>query len=135
SDDDEPRVDRLQRLRGEIEALEHARPEALDERVGGLDEPQQHLAALRLLEVERHRALVAPDPEPPGRAAADELAHRAGGVAVSGPFDLDHLGAEIGEVLPDARACDDVRELDDPKARKGKLFAHPRRVYYPGSMC
>ena len=85
-----------------------------------------------MLQVERHRALVAADREPPGRARADELAHRARGVAVARALDLDDLGAEIGEVLADARAGDDVRELDDPEIGEWEIFSHAKLAYYPG---
>ena len=130
--DDEPRVDGVERLGREVEPLEDAGPEALDERVGGLDQAEQGLAPLRVLEIERDRALVAADREPPGRARADELAHRARGVAVAGALDLDHLGAEIRQVLADARARDDVRELDDPEVGEWEVVSHANLAYYPG---
>src|SRR5581483_319472 len=134
ADHQELRIPRVQRLRREVEPLEDTRAEALDEHVRRFDEPQQHLAAFLALEIERHGALVPADQEPPRRPAADELAHRAGRVAVAGALDLDHLRAEVREVLPDARAGDDVRELDhtDVGEWKGARHGEPG-VYYPRS--
>ena len=74
--DDEPWIRLLQRCRREVEPLQDAGSEALDDGVCRLDETQEGFSALRVLQVERDRSLVAPDQKPPGAAVTDGLAHR-----------------------------------------------------------
>jgi hypothetical protein len=80
----------------QAELFEHAGAEVLDHDVGLGDQLMDDLAARRMLEIDRHRLLVARLHVPPQRGAFVELAPLAQGVAAIGRFDLDHLGAELG---------------------------------------
>ena len=62
-------------------------------------EPQQDVAALGIAQVERNCLLIATEHQPPCGPLTQRRAHVAGAVSLTGPFDLDHLGAEVGEVL------------------------------------
>ena len=94
----------------DAEALHHARAEALDQRVGLLDEVEQRRDAVGVLEVDgdaapaaqrarRWRGVV-------GRRAAHGL----------GPVDADDVGAHVGEQHGRERAGADAGDLDDPVA-------------------
>ena len=116
---------RAQALVGaDAQPFHHAGPEALDQRVGTLDEIEQRADAVGVLEVDGD---VAP-------AAQHEVGT---GVAGDGPtrdlcpLDADHVGAEIGQQHRRERAGPDAGELDDAVARE-RAGAHwctmiPRR--------
>ncbi len=113
---DEPWVALPEGARAETELLGEPRPEALEEDVGAVDEPEQRLAAARLAERERkralpciggeeHRALAVPEGRPPGPAV----------VAGVGTLHLDDVGAQRGQDLGAVGAGDrggDVEHLD-----------------------
>src|SRR5262249_20366885 len=52
-------------------------------------------------------------------AILDEGRSPLPGVVAGEAFDLDHLGAEIGQKLPGPRSGQDAGELDDPQSGKG----------------
>jgi hypothetical protein len=56
---------------------------------------------------------------PPQRGALVELAPLAQRVAAVGRFDLDHLGAELGEDARGERPGDERAEFDDLEAGEG----------------
>ena len=95
-DVDELRVDGCERFVAEAEAIHHAGPEALDERVGGLGERQQRFAASsrRFSSTER---LLRSVTHVKRRRVADLRLVGAHRVAGAGLLDLDHVRAEVGE--------------------------------------
>ena len=108
----------------EAEARQHAGPVVLDEHVGPGEQAVQHRLAMRRLEVEGERVLVAVDGHETGGLIADPvLGHRvvAGGLAARRPLDLDHLGAQVGQHQPAGGRGENVRQLDHPDAREGPV--------------
>jgi hypothetical protein len=84
-----------------LSALNHTRPEAFDEHVGFPRQRAQHGAPGFGFEIEPRLALAAVDhPVEDAGAAGDAIArrlqHRAGGVAGTGRFDLQHVRAQFG---------------------------------------
>ena len=113
--DDEARVAGEQHVGPEPEPLERAGPEVLDEHVGVVDEAQQRrrrsAASLRSSD---DRALVAVGQLPPQALAVALVAPRHVAQAVAaGPLDLDHVGAEVGEVAGAVRAGEHGRQVED----------------------
>ena len=109
---DQPRVD-LRQVLGPQPALGHrARREILDHHVGRLQELHQDRPALGRIGVERQALLVAVEVAEEAGAEAAQLPRA---VAVD-RFDLDHLGAEVGQDHAAGRAEDGVREFDDADA-------------------
>ena len=64
------------------------------------DQPTQYIEVVIGLQVERDGALVAVDQLPPQALTVARVApgEASQAVAAVGPFDLDHVGAEVGEV-------------------------------------
>ena len=75
--------------------------------------------ARRILEVERDRALVAIDRGEILAVAVDERRPGAHEIPV-GRFDLDHVGAHVGEQAAAERTGEDLAEFDDFDAGEGK---------------
>ena len=103
----------------EAEPLERAGPEVLDEHVRIVDERQQDVPVGGDLEVEDDRALVAVDQLPPQAFAIARVApcEAAEGVA-TGVFDLDDVGAVVGEVAGAVRTGENGRQVEDAKRRE-----------------
>ena len=80
------------------------------------------LAPLRLLQVERDAFLVAVEQRKEARARSQQPAR----VVARDRFDLDHLGAQVGQHHAAGRAHHHVGELDDAYARAASAEA-PRR--------
>ena len=88
-------------------------PEVLDEHVGVVGEAQHQLEAGRVLEVDDDRALVAVGQLPPQPLAVALVAPRHVAQAVAaGALDLDHVGAEVGEVAGAVGPGDDRRQVE-----------------------
>ena len=107
----------------EPEPRQAPRLEVLDEDVGPPGELAGRRPVVVVLEVQRHRALVAVDPEVVRR---DAVAHRRAprpGVVAAGRLDLDHLGAEVGEEHRRVGAGEDPGEVGDeePGERTGPV--------------
>src|SRR5437773_3458659 len=104
---DDPRIDLRQRLVVDAEPLLHVRPEVLDDDVGARRQLLDDLDAARMLEVERHRALVPVQVEEVeaerGRVALELLAR----------FDLDYVRPSVRELADGGRARAGAREVDD----------------------
>ena len=114
-------------LPGEPHAIERAGREVLDQHVAGLHQPLEHGHALLALGVERDRALVVVEHgeiEAVGARHVLQLAARD--VALAGPLDLDHVGAEPGQQLGAGRARLDVREVEDLDAVERLAVLAPR---------
>ena len=123
------RVARGQGLVAEAEARHHARTKAFDDHVGGFDQAQEQRAPFGVLEVQAQAALVAVDDlVEPARVAAHR-AHGARVVAGAGVFDLDDVGAVIGEVLGGQGAGEEAGEIEDAhalewRAARGGVVLH-----------
>jgi hypothetical protein len=99
--------------------------------VGAGDQPAQRLGALGGLQVEHDRALVAVQRQV-DRAHAGVLRDAVGAHQVAlGPFDLDHVGAKVGQHLRGQRPEHDRGEVEhaDAVQRAGRrgagvLFVH-----------
>ena len=104
-----------QRRRAEAELVDRAGPHVLDHDVGVLeDERFQPLDRDVVAQVEREPALVVIEHVEQRRGAVRERRPPvARVVALAGAFDLDDVGAEIGEDRGCVRAGDAVAELDD----------------------
>src|SRR6185437_16318083 len=113
---DQAWVDLLQALIVDLEAEFDVRAKVLDHDVGILRQPVQHLETFGILEVERDAALVAVEVLEIGavpRAAEPAIALDR--------FDLDDLGAPIGELPYAGRAGADTRQIDDLEAGTREL--------------
>ena len=108
-----------ERVGAEPELVCKTRPEALQEHVSPVHEPQQGIAAAWVAEGkaeralagvggEEHRALAVPERRPPGPAV----------VARVGALDLDHVGAERRQDLRAVRAGDRGRDVENAHARE-----------------
>ena len=95
---DDLRIDRPQRFVTNSQLVAHPRPEALDDDVGSTRQTQEYLTALRLLEVEPQPTLVAVDAAKEDADAVRTLTHDTCVVAGRVIFDLDDVGAQIGQM-------------------------------------
>ena len=115
----EPRIERRAAARARAELLGRARPEVLDVDVRVADQPLEQLAIAGLLEVADDAALVAVV----GLEMRRIEAALVGAIRIAaGTFDLDHVGAEIGEHHAGAGTGDERALLDDPHAAQHRHF-------------
>ena len=121
--DDERWVEFQQYIGTETEPLERAGPEVLDQYVSLADQSQQQIEIVGRLQVESNRSLVPVDQLPPQPFAIARIPPRqsAQAVAAIGSFDLDHVGAEVGEVTATVGAGQQGRQIDDAQAMQGRL--------------
>ena len=98
-------------VRTDAETLGDAGPEALEQHVGLLDEPQHGLDATRVLQVEGDRR--------PTAAEQVLLGARDLQATPAGPVDAHHVGAEVGEHHGRERPGPDTDHLDDAYAVQG----------------
>ena len=122
-DHDQRRVDRMQRVPPQAELRQHGGGVVLDHHVGHRDQPLHQLDAARRGEIERDAELVAVDHVEGRRLLVDvERAALGCGVPTAPPIevaarlDLDHFGAEVGEVARGERARPTHGEIDDAGA-------------------
>jgi hypothetical protein len=122
---DHARVLGVDLLPGQTHPGQRPGSEVLDEDVAFLDQAPEHLLALRVLRIERQRALVVVQHrEIEAVHIRNVLELLAGGVADPGPLDLDHVRSEPGQELGAGRAGLNVGEVQDADAFKG--LAHGR---------
>ena len=122
--DHQPRVRGMQRVPAEAEALHHAGAKAFDQHVGALHLLQQCRAALGAAQVEPQQLLAAVQlakdrADPAGGGIGRRDAHVARAVVLPGrrrSFDLQHAGAELGQVAGRERARQQPRQVDHPHA-------------------
>src|SRR6185312_11012217 len=115
--DDHARVGLVDVIPGEPHAVERAGREILHHHVAILDQLVEHALALRVLGVDRDRALVVVEHREVERIGVRHVAQlTARDVADAGTLDLDHVGAEPGEKLRAGRARLHVREIEDANA-------------------
>ncbi len=123
--DDHARVGLVDVLPGQPHAVERAGREILHQHVAGLDQLVEHALALRVLGVDRDRALVVVEHGEVERVGVGHVAQLAArDVADAGALDLDHVGAEPGEQLRAGRARLHVGEVEDAHACE-RLTVHP----------
>ncbi len=119
--DDQARVPLPQGLCAEAEPPGRARREVLHEDVGPLDEAAQDLLGAVLLQIQRQGLLGAVEPD----EVAGEAFHRpvvsAGEVPHFGALDLDHAGAEVGELAGGEWRGDRLLQGDDRDAFSGSI--------------
>ena len=114
-------------LEGQPHAVERAGRKILDQHVAILDQPIEDFLALGVFAVDRDRALAAIEHgeiKAVGALHVAELAARD--VAAAGPFDLDHVGAHIGQKLRAGRPRLHVREVEDSHAVERPARFSPR---------
>ena len=125
---DDARVDRRDRVVVHAQRGDDTGPEAFDDHVGVLRQRQERVAAPRVLEVERDAALVAIHGAVEGRDGSRPVAEVARIVAGAGVLDLDHVGAEVGEIERADRARQQPRQVEhaDALERGGGVRGSPR---------
>ena len=106
---DQARIARMAVGRAQAQALGHAGAEALDQHVGAGDQAHHGVAAGRRLQVQRHRAPVAP-------ADLEALVHRHAQAAGLGAVDAHHVGAHVGQQHGAHRAGADAGQFDDAQS-------------------
>ena len=118
----------------EAEAGQHALAVVLHHRVGGAHQPQQQLDALGAGQVERDAGLVAVDPVEIERLLVAErgdglvaVVGAAPPVGIAAALDLDHLGAEVGELAGADRPGPAHGQVDD-RAGPPAAARRPRRA-------
>ena len=116
----------------EAETLDHAGAEVLHQHVGPRGEALDEIDALRRLQVDGDRALVAVEVQERGREAVAPIAVGARVVALARLLDLDDVGALVGEDHGRPRPRQHRGQIDDADARErsvGRLahahLAHP----------
>ena len=106
------------------EPFHDARAEALDDDIGLGGHAQEPVALPVVLEVDRHRTLVAVDRQVAPRhpfAAGREVAHV---VAAAGILDLHHVGSKVGEDHGQEGSREKPGEVEDAEAVKGTGKGH-----------
>jgi len=109
----------MQRFPAEAELFQHTGAEVLDQDVRPGEQLPEDRQAVRVLEIEGERFLVARLDEPPQRGALIELAPLAQRIAAVGRLDLDHLGAELRTEARSEGAGDQTAEFDHLQAGEG----------------
>ena len=137
--DDEPRVAGVQRLPAEAEALHHTGAKALDQHVGLACHREQCVAVGRVAQVQPQHFLAGVEAakhlaRPTGRHVVGGSAHVARAVLLAllgRAFDLDDLGAHLGQMLRRQWAGQQAGEVDDANALQWKArvarAAHSKR--------
>jgi hypothetical protein len=119
---DQARVEALQRLPAEAEAVHGPGAEVLDDHVGLAQEIVEQRAAARVLQVEREALLVRVEEEEAPAVDAGPVAQREAVGLAGERLDLDDLGAQPREELRAGRAGLVLAEVDDADAVEG--FGH-----------
>ena len=118
----QPRPARRHRLVAESEPLHGAGPEVLDEHVGPVEQPLEHRAPARRLEVQRQAFLVAVDAEEIRALAVDERRSPAARVVpLAGLLDLDDARPHVGQLHGAVGPRQHAREIDDREAGQGRV--------------
>ena len=126
--DDHTRVGLVDVIPGQPHAVERAGGEVLNQHVAALDQLVEHALALRVLRIDRDRALVVVEHGEVERVRVRHVAQLAArDVANAGALDLDHVGAEPGKQLRAGRARLHMREVEDAHALQ-RLAVHAERL-------
>src|SRR3954465_986353 len=122
---DQPRVELVEVLPGEAEAIHHAGAEVLHDDVGLVDQLAEDLLALVRLHVEGERPLVAVQHREVERVHVGQVAQLAAGdVPAAGLLDLDDVGSHPGQELRADRAGLHVRHVKDADTLEGLRNRH-----------
>ncbi|CPM74670.1 Uncharacterised protein [Bordetella pertussis] len=108
-----------QRVVAQPPLLQRAGLEILHQHVGVGQQAAQQLLAGKLRQVQRHATLVAVDADEVGGGLAGERRPPAARLVAAGRFDLQHVGAVVGEDLGAVRAAQHARQVDDAAALQG----------------
>src|SRR5208282_5095974 len=119
--EDERGVLAMESIPAEAKPVEGAGSEALDDDVGGAGELEQDVGAAGMVEIEREGALVE-IVEPEEQAAVEmrevvEEGADAARVVAGGRFDLDDVGAHVGQ-QPRAKLGPMAGQVENPQARE-----------------
>src|SRR6266568_3792995 len=112
----EARIDRGERVVARAEFRHGAGTEPLDQDFGAFCKPQEHLASLRLLQVEADRALVAIDQLEENRTPPARGTHCAGIVSRFRVLDLDDIRPHVGEMQRRHGPWKEARQIEDADA-------------------
>ena len=88
----------MQGLEGKPEARRRTRRQVLHQHVGLLQQAGEHVGSLGMLDVQRQAFLGTVGPHEMRGQALDPFVIAAGEIAGPGTLDLDHAGAEIGQL-------------------------------------
>src|SRR4051795_6803376 len=122
---DQPRVELVQVLPREAEAVHHARAEVLDQDVGAVDQLAEDLLALVGLHVEGEAPLVAVEHREVEAVHVGQIAQLAAGdVPAAGLLDLDDVGSHPGQELRADRAGLHIRHVHHADALEGLRKRH-----------
>ena len=113
---DQARVELVQHVPAEAQAIHHARGEVLDQHVGLLDQREEDLLAARLLEIEHYRLLVGVQHDQ--RVGLDSAFAAAHDVALR-RLDLEHARAHEAELQATVGAVVDLSQIEDEHAVEG----------------
>ena len=117
---DETRVQFVQPLPSQAQALRHPGRVVLEEHVAGARELVEDLQALGLLGVHGEALLVAVEPHVAGGQALHRGVPVADQVACAGALDLDDLGSHLRQQAGAERTGQDLLEGHDPHAAQGQ---------------
>ena len=128
----EARIDLLELLVLDAEALGGRRPIVVHQHVSGLGELEQRLAPALLLEVEHDRTLgaIAAKIER-GHAGMTRRSHLTRRIAFR-RLDLDHVGAEIAQLLRGPRPEHDRGAVDDTKSSQRARHCRSFQIFFSG---
>ena len=116
---DQPRIPFGAFRRAEAKTLHHARPIALDQGVGRLDQRQRFCDRFRKLQIKGNNSLS------PAQGTVGERPLRIAELGFVRADDGDHLGAEIRQHAAGQRTWTDPLELDHLQACKRTHHALP----------
>lgn len=121
---DEPRVGFRKRRVAEPHAVHHAGPKVLHEDVARPRQLADDLAPAIRPEVERHAPLAAVE-QPEQAAGAVGHGRNVAIVVAAGSFDLDHLGAKIGQKRGTERPGKHAGQVQHADARQTRIGHGP----------
>jgi len=125
------RIHLAQRVESEAAAIEASGTHCLDDGVGIAHELEERLASDLGAEVENDALLAPADVQEEERDAFDDRPRHTPAVVTLRRFDLDDVGAEIGEVGREV-ARPEHRNLDDAQAgERSRSFGGHGRANYP----
>jgi hypothetical protein len=116
---------RPQRVPIKAQALEGSRHERLHEHVVVRQHAKEQLAPFRRFQIQRDEALVARVDLPPQRSAGRGPLPQ--GIAGDRLFDLDDVGAEVGQQHAGDATRHHARQVENPDAFEGLHDAAPQR--------
>ncbi len=117
----QPRIERLQPRLAKTHLRHHAGAEIVDEDVGIRNQPLQHRAAARAIEIDDDRLLVAVEACIIGGEPVAQRALFADRVALGG-FHLDHLRPHVAQHHGAERAGKNPRQINDANAFERRFF-------------